>query len=145
LHRVHHADLALDASSGLRLHPLELVLLISIDATVMSLLGVPMASLVIYNTLALPWFLLNHSNVRYPAWFEQWGSLVMATPDWHRVHHSAHQPQTDSHYGCVFSLWDRLFGTGGRADVHAIRFGLERFRGPGEQTFWALLKLPFRN
>ena len=145
IHRVHHADTALDASSGLRLHPFELVLLTTVIAIVMSLLGVPMASLIIYNTLALPWFLLNHSNMRYPAWFERWGSWLMATPDWHRVHHSSHQPQTDSHYGCVFSVWDRLFGTAGRAHVETIQFGLDRFRGPGEQTLSEMLKIPFRN
>ena len=145
IHRVHHADVALDASSGLRLHPFELVLLTTVIAIVMSLLGVPIGSLIIYNTLALPWFLLNHSNMRYPAWFERWGSLLMATPDWHRIHHSSHQPETDSHYGCLFSVWDRLFGTGGRADVGTIQFGLERFRGPGEQTLWEMLKIPFRN
>jgi len=102
-----------------------------------------MASLIIYNTLSLPWFLLNHSNVKYPAWFERWGSLVMSTPDWHRVHHSSHQPETDSHYGCVFSIWDRLFGTAGKADVATLRFGLDRFRGQGEQTVWRLLMMPF--
>jgi sterol desaturase/sphingolipid hydroxylase (fatty acid hydroxylase superfamily) len=68
----------------------------------------------------------------------------MATPDWHRVHHSSHQPETDSHYGCVFSVWDRLFGTAGRVDVATIRFGLERFRDPHEQTIWRLLNMPFR-
>jgi len=145
IHRVHHADVALDASSGLRLHPFELVILSTMLAVAMSLLGIPVLSAAIYNTLALPWFLLNHSNMRFPASFERWGSLVMATPDWHRVHHSRHQPETDSHYGCLFSIWDRLFGTAGRADVRSIQFGLDRFRGPGEPTVWEMLKIPFRN
>jgi sterol desaturase/sphingolipid hydroxylase (fatty acid hydroxylase superfamily) len=143
IHRVNHADTALDASSGIRLHPFELVLLTVVLGVVMSLLGVPAGSLIIYNTVALPWFLLNHSNMKYPAWFERWGSLVMATPDWHRVHHSSHQPETDSHYGCVFSIWDRLFGTAGKADVESIQFGLNRFRGRDEQTMWRMLKMPF--
>lgn len=145
IHRVHHADVALDASSGLRLHPFKLVLLTTVIAIVMSILGVPMASLIIYNTLALPWFLLIHSNVKYPAWFERWVILLMVTPDWHRVHHSSHQPQTDSQYGCVFSVWDRLFGTATPANVEAIQFGLERFRAPRDQTLWQLLKMPFRD
>jgi sterol desaturase/sphingolipid hydroxylase (fatty acid hydroxylase superfamily) len=143
-HRVHHADVALDASSGLRRHPFELVLLLSVIAISMSLLGVPMASIVIYNTLALPLFVMNHSNMKYPDWYERWGSLLMVTPDWHRVHHSRHQPETDSRYGCVFSIWDRLFGTSGRAGVGPVEFGLERFRGPREQTVGELLKKPFR-
>jgi sterol desaturase/sphingolipid hydroxylase (fatty acid hydroxylase superfamily) len=144
IHRVHHADTELDATSGIRLHPFELLLLLGSLAMVLPLLGVSMVSLAVYNTLALPWFLLNHSNMKYPAWFERWGSMLMSTPNWHRVHHSSHQPETDSHYGCVFSLWDRLFGTAGKADVERIQFGLDRFRGPGEQTVWQMLKMPFK-
>jgi sterol desaturase/sphingolipid hydroxylase (fatty acid hydroxylase superfamily) len=143
VHRVHHADTELDASSGIRLHPFELMILLGSLTMVLPLLGVSMLSYVIYNTLALPWFLLNHSNMKYPVWFERWGSLVMSTPNWHRVHHSSHQPETDSHYGCLFSVWDRLFGTARKADVPKIEFGLNRFRGPGEQTVWQLLKMPF--
>jgi len=143
IHRVHHADTALDASSGIRAHPVEIASLTFILSCGMLLLGVPMASLIIYNALSLPWFLLNHSNIKFPARFERWGSLVMSTPDWHRVHHSRHQPETDSHYGCVFSIWDRLFGTAGKADVPRLTFGLDRFRGRDEQTVWRLLKMPF--
>ena len=141
---MHHADPKLDASSGIRLHPFELLYLLSMLAVMLSLLGVPLVSYLIYTTIALPWFLLNHSNMKYPAWFERWSSLLMSTPNWHRVHHSSHQPETDSHYGCVFSLWDRLFGTTRKTQVENIRFGLEKHRGPGEQTVWALLLLPFR-
>jgi sterol desaturase/sphingolipid hydroxylase (fatty acid hydroxylase superfamily) len=133
-HRVHHADVTLEASSGLRLHPFELVLLTTGIVIVMSLVGVPLASLIIYNTLALPLFVMNHSNMKYPAWYERWGSLLMVTPDWHRVHHSRHQPDTDSRYGCVFSVWDPLFGTFGGANAGTVQFGLEHFRGPGEQA-----------
>jgi sterol desaturase/sphingolipid hydroxylase (fatty acid hydroxylase superfamily) len=144
-HRVHHADVALDASSGLRLHPFEFVLLTTVIAITMVLAGAPMASIIIYNTLALPLFVMNHSNMKYPAWYERWGSLFLVTPDWHRVHHSSHQPETDSRYGCVFSIWDRLFGTAARAGAGTIQFGLERFRGPREQTVWQLLTMPFRS
>jgi sterol desaturase/sphingolipid hydroxylase (fatty acid hydroxylase superfamily) len=60
------------------------------------------------------------------------------------VHRGSFRPETDSHYGCVFSIWDRLFGTTRKTHVENIEFGLERFRGPGEQTVWALLRMPFR-
>jgi sterol desaturase/sphingolipid hydroxylase (fatty acid hydroxylase superfamily) len=134
IHRMHHADAELDASSGLRAHPLELLLLSGMLALVLPLLGVPLASNVLYTTLALPWFSLNHSNVKFPGWFERGGSLLMSTPNWHRVHHSSYQPETDSHYGCVFSLWDRLFHTTRKARKEITQFGLERFREPGDQT-----------
>jgi len=144
IHRVHHADTELDASSGIRLHPFELLYLMGVTAIVLPLLGVSVVSYLIYTTIALPWFLLNHSNMKYPALFERWGSLLMSTPNWHRVHHSRHQPETDSHYGCVFSVWDRVFGTTRTTDVERIRFGLDKFREPGEQTVWGLLRIPFK-
>jgi sterol desaturase/sphingolipid hydroxylase (fatty acid hydroxylase superfamily) len=143
IHRVHHADAELDTTSGLRLHPFELVVLLSSQAVILPLAGVSTASTILYTAIALPWFLLNHSNIRFPTWFERWGSLLMSTPDWHRVHHSSFQPETDSHYGCLLSVWDRLFGTARKTRVETIRFGLERFREPGEQTVWRLLKMPF--
>jgi sterol desaturase/sphingolipid hydroxylase (fatty acid hydroxylase superfamily) len=142
-HRMHHADADLDATSGLRAHPFELIFLGGMLAVALPLLGVSKTSNVLYTTLALPWFCLNHSNYRFPAWFERWGSRLMSTPNWHRVHHSSYQPETDSHYGCVFSIWDRLFRTTRKANVETIQFGLERFREPADQTVGALLKMPF--
>jgi sterol desaturase/sphingolipid hydroxylase (fatty acid hydroxylase superfamily) len=144
VHRVHHADIELDASSAIRLHPLELIFLLTMLTVALSLLGVSMGSYALYTTLALPWFLFNHCNVRFPGWFERYGSLLMSTPNWHRVHHSSYQPETDSHYGCVFSVWDRLFGTTRKTQVENLRFGLERFRQPVDQTVGGLLKMPFK-
>jgi sterol desaturase/sphingolipid hydroxylase (fatty acid hydroxylase superfamily) len=144
-HRVHHADTELDSTSGLRQHPFEAMFTTTILVIIPPALGVSLLSSAIYTTLALPWFLLNHSNVRYPDWFERVGSLLLSTPNWHRVHHSAHQPETDSNYGCLFTIWDRLFGTARRARVEGIQFGLERFRDPSEQTIAELLKMPFRS
>ena len=144
VHRMHHADTELDASSGLRAHPLELMFLLAMSAMILPLLGVSMTSYVLYSTLAVSWFSLNHSNVQFPNWFERGANLLMSTPNWHRVHHSSYQPETDSHYGCVFSVWDRLFGTTRPTNVETIRFGLEDFRGPDEQTIGALLRIPFK-
>jgi sterol desaturase/sphingolipid hydroxylase (fatty acid hydroxylase superfamily) len=143
-HRVHHADTELDSSSGLRQHPLEAMFTTAVLVIVLPVLGVSLLSPAIYTTLALPWFFLNHSNIRYPDWFERGGSLLLSTPNWHRVHHSAYQPDTDSNYGCVFTIWDRVFGTARRVQTERMRFGLERFRDPSEQTVAELLKLPFR-
>jgi sterol desaturase/sphingolipid hydroxylase (fatty acid hydroxylase superfamily) len=144
-HRVHHADAELDSTSGLRQHPLEALFVTIVIVITVPVLGVSLASSALYTTLALPWFLLNHSNMKYPAWFERGGSLLMSTPNWHRVHHSAYQPETDSNYGCLFSIWDRLFGTARKAQVECMRFGLEKFRDPSEQRISELLKMPFRS
>src|SRR5262245_24908175 len=142
-HRVHHADTEMDSTSGLRQHPFEALYVALVLAIVTPVLGISRASIIIYTTIALPWFLLNHSNIKYPASFERRASLLMSTPDWHRVHHSAYQPETDSHYGCVFSVWDRLFGTTRKTTIEAITFGLERYREANDQTIWKLLKMPF--
>lgn len=143
-HRVHHADTELDASDGLRLHPGEFVFQTITQLTFLPLLGVSLTSMTIYFAFALPWFSLNHANIRYPDWFERWFNLIFTTPNWHRVHHSSYRPETDSHYGDVFTFWDRLFGTAGKADVEKMQFGIELFREPGEQSLWELLKMPFK-
>ena len=144
IHRVHHADTELDSTSGLRLHPFEFLIQSLTQVTVLPLLGVPLASFVLYFTFALPWFLLNHSNIKFPAWFERYAAWILVTPNWHRVHHSNYQPETDSHYGDVFTFWDRMFGTSRQAKVEEMTFGLETFRENGEQSVGGLLKMPFR-
>lgn len=143
-HRVHHSDPELDATSGLRLHPFEFLFQAATQLSILPLLGVSMTSFVLYFTFALPWFLLNHSNMKFPDWFEKYASLLLVTPNWHRIHHSAFQPETDSHYGDVFTVWDRLFGTAGKAEVEKIKFGLEDFREESAQSVTELLKMPFR-
>lgn len=143
-HRVHHADTELDASDGLRLHPVEFIFQMLTQMTFLPLLGVSVESMTIYFAFALPWFSLNHANIRYPDWFERWFSLIFVTPNWHRVHHSSHRPETDSHYGDVFTFWDRIFRNDGKANVEKMQFGIEQFRSPGDQTFWNMLKMPFK-
>lgn len=143
-HRVHHADTMVDSTSGLRLHPIEFLLQALTQVTVLPLLGVSITSFVIYFVFALPWFLLNHSNLKFPEWFERYGSFLLVTPNWHRVHHSSYRPETDSNYGDVFTIWDRLFGTSLKPDVENIKFGLEDFRQEEDQTITGLLKMPFR-
>lgn len=143
MHRVHHADTELDSTSGLRLHPFEFLFQASTQITVLPLLGVSFTSFVLYFTFALPWFLLNHSNIKFPDWFERYASRLLVTPNWHRVHHSSYQPETDSHFGDLFTIWDRLFGTHRKAAVEKMQFGLEKFRENGDQTVGKLLRMPF--
>lgn len=145
IHRIHHADTEMDSTSSLRLHPLELFIQLAVQAVILPMIGVSIASYILYFTLALPWFVLNHSNIQFPAWFERYVSILMSTPDWHRVHHSSFQPETDSHYGCVFSVWDRLLGTGKEVRIEKIQFGLEKFRESRDQSIWQLLRMPFKD
>jgi sterol desaturase/sphingolipid hydroxylase (fatty acid hydroxylase superfamily) len=102
-----------------------------------------MASFILYGTLAVPLLILQHSNYKLPGWMEKYARIVFATPGWHKIHHSDHQPLTDSHYGDVFTFWDRLFGTWQPVQPEEIRFGLKDFEGDERQKALYLLKSPF--
>lgn len=143
-HQVHHSDVELDASSALRLHPFEFIFQAATQAVFLPLLGVSNVCLVIYTAFALPLFIINHSNIRFPAWYLRYVSLLIVTPDWHRVHHSSYQPETDSNFSDVFTIWDRIFATHKMGDVKQMEMGLEKSREPKDQTFWAMMKTPFK-
>jgi len=143
-HTVHHSDIELDASSALRMHPFEFFFQAFTQATILPLLGVSNTSFALYVTFSLPLFIINHANLKYPAWYEKYVSLFLVTPGWHRVHHSSRQTETDSNFADVFTLWDRMFGTYKPARTE-ITYGLDQLRTPADQTFWGLLKAPFRS
>lgn len=144
-HRVHHSDIELDASSALRMHPFEFVFQAATQATILPLLGVSNTSFVIYVAFSLPLFIINHTNIRFPGWYEKHVSIVFITPNWHRVHHSSKQDDTDSNFADVFTFWDRLFSTHKKKKPEEIVFGLENFREKERQTFWGMLTTPFRS
>jgi sterol desaturase/sphingolipid hydroxylase (fatty acid hydroxylase superfamily) len=143
-HRVHHSDVELDASSALRLHPFEFIFQATTQATVLPLLGVSNTSFVIYVTISLPLFIINHANIKFPGWYEKYMSILFVTPNWHRVHHSSKQVETDSNFADVFSIWDRIFSTHIKRKPEEITFGLENLRDKKSQTFWGLLTTPFK-
>lgn len=110
-HEVHHLDEFLDASSALRFHFGEVVLSSLVRAAVIFLLGMPLASVFVFETLLALSAIFHHSNVRLPAWLERPLSWVVVTPSIHWVHHHAIQRDTDSNYAALLSVWDRLFGS----------------------------------
>ncbi len=144
-HRVHHSDVELDASSALRMHPFEFIFQATTQATVLPLLGVSNSSFVIYVAFSLPLFIINHANIKFPNWYEKYVSLLFITPNWHRVHHSSKQIETDSNYADVFTLWDRIFSTHKSQKPEEITFGLETLRKKESQTFWGMLLTPFKS
>lgn len=144
-HRVHHSDIELDASSALRMHPFEFIFQAATQATILPLLGVSNTAFVIYVSFSLPLFIINHSNIRFPGWYEKWISVLFITPNWHRVHHSSSKVETDSNFADVFTLWDRMFRTHKNQKPEKIVFGLETFREKENQTFWGMLTNPFRS
>ena len=110
-HAVHHLDEFLDASSALRFHFGEVLLSSLVRALVIFLAGVPLTSVVVFETLLAVATMFHHSNVRLAPAFERWLSLLMVTPAIHWVHHHAMRRDTDSNYATLLSVWDRLFGS----------------------------------
>jgi sterol desaturase/sphingolipid hydroxylase (fatty acid hydroxylase superfamily) len=111
LHRVHHADLDFDVTTGARFHPIEILLSMLIKFAVIVLLGPPVVAVVVFEVLLNATAMFNHSNVRLPAPLDALLRWVIVTPDMHRVHHSHLDHETNSNFGFNLSVWDRLFGT----------------------------------
>jgi len=111
LHRVHHADLDFDVTTGARFHPVEILLSMLIKFAVIILLGPPLVAVVLFEVLLNAMAMFNHSNVRMPAVVDAVLRLFVVTPDMHRVHHSQRDDEANSNFGFNLSIWDRLFGT----------------------------------
>jgi sterol desaturase/sphingolipid hydroxylase (fatty acid hydroxylase superfamily) len=146
LHRVHHADIEIDVSTGVRFHPLEIVVSLMIKMAAVAALGAPAAAVVAFEVLLNATSMFNHSNVALPAWAEPLARWLIVTPQMHEVHHSAERAETDSNFGFNLPWWDRLFGTY-RAKPAAgddVVIGLPVFRDAHERKLLRLLTQPFR-
>lgn len=111
LHRVHHADLDYDVTTGARFHTLEIILSMLIKFAVILLLGPPVVAVVIFEVLLNATAMFNHSNIRLPTSIDRVLRWFVVTPDMHRVHHSVEDDETNSNFGFNLPWWDRLFGT----------------------------------
>ena len=147
LHRMHHADLELDVTTGVRFHPIEIVLSMVIKLGVITALGAPALGVLIFEVLLNATSMFNHSNVRMPGWFDGILRWIVVTPDMHRVHHSIVVRETNSNFGFNLPWWDRLFGTYRNqpaAGHQAMTIGITQFRDPAEQRLDRMLTQPFR-
>jgi len=145
LHRMHHIDLAMDSSTALRFHPLEILLSTSLNMIVLSILGMSIAQLAVYHLIMYPVILFHHSNINLPRkWDSQLGRLLVM-PNMHRVHHSKLYEETNSNYGSIFSFWDRWMSTyRQRNDPENIVFGIGRDEHGRSQQIGYLLTDPWR-
>ncbi|MGA9341874.1 MAG: sterol desaturase family protein [Rhodanobacteraceae bacterium] len=148
LHRVHHSDLALDASSGVRFHPLEILLSMGFKIGLVLLIGAPVLAVFAFEILLSAFALFTHANVALPAALDRVLRLWFVTPDMHRIHHSVRREEHDRNFGFHVSWWDRLFGT--YLDEPALPqrtliLGLPVFTRPADQRLDALLLQPFRH
>lgn len=110
-HRVHHTDLEIDASTGIRFHPVEILLSVVIKLTFIALLGIPVQAVIAFEIILNGCSIFNHSNLRLPLALDHLLRKILITPDMHRVHHSRLGRETNSNYGFCLSFWDFLFQT----------------------------------
>ena len=143
-HAVHHSDADLDASTALRFHTGEIVLSSLARLAVLPVLGLSIGQLLGYETVLLPVILFHHSNIRVPEAVDRRLRAVIVTPWMHWVHHSDWQPETDSNYASVFSIWDRIFRSFRlRRDPRGIRLGLG-LEDPEWNTLDGVMRMPLR-
>lgn len=146
-HRVHHVDPGFDVSTAVRFHPLEIAVSAAYKSCFVLILGADAWAVVIYETLLSSFALFNHGNVRLPNMLDQALRGLFVTPDMHRIHHSAVMDETNSNYGNILSVWDRIFASyrekAGKDD-REMRIGLAEFRDRESQSLVGSLLLPFR-
>ena len=147
LHRMHHADLDFDVTTGARFHPIEIVLSMLIKFGVVVALGAPAVGVLIFEVLLNATSMFNHGNVRIPAGIDRRLRWLTVTPDMHRVHHSIVASETNSNFGFNLPWWDHLLGTyrDQPAAGHAgMTIGIEQFRTARELWLDRMLLQPLR-
>ena len=146
VHAVHHTDLDLDATSGVRFHPLEILLSMLIKMAAVALLGAHFLAVAAFEVVLNATSLFNHANLNLGA-LDRLARLIIVTPDMHRVHHSPNRVETDSNFGFNLPWWDRLFGTyrAQPGEPHeTMTLGLDGARDPRKLDVFSLLGRPFK-
>ena len=145
-HLIHHSDTTVDVTTGLRHHPGETFFRIFFTILGVFLIGIPIGIVMLYQSLSVLFAHLTHANINMPRKVDRALSYVFITPNMHKVHHHYAQPLTDTNYGNIFAIWDRLFGT--YAEVNSpdeITYGIDTHMDPKEnEDFVNLLKIPFQ-
>ncbi|MEN9686270.1 MAG: Alkylglycerol monooxygenase [Bacteroidota bacterium] len=142
-HMVHHADTHVDTTTANRHHPGESVFRAVFTMIGIIVCGAPMWLVMMYQSLSVVLTQFNHANIRLPLWLDNALSWVIVSPNMHKVHHHYMRPQTDSNYGNIFSVWDRLFGTFNDTPVETIVFGLDVLDGSKDEKLNFQLGVPF--
>ena len=142
-HMVHHADTHVDTTTANRHHPGESVFRVVFTLIGVVVCGAPMWLVMLYQSLSAVFSQFNHANIRLPLWLDTAISYVIVSPNMHKVHHHYMRPQTDSNYGNIFSIWDRLFGTFDATPMENLRYGLDVLDDSTDESLAYQLKVPF--
>ena len=148
LHRMHHADLDFDVTTGARFHPLEILLSMIIKFAAIIVIGAPVLAVIVFEVVLNATSMFNHGNVSLPRPVDRIVRWFVVTPDMHRVHHSWEDDETNSNFGFNLPWWDRLFGTyrdQPRAGHDDMTIGIRTFRDPGQVSWFpGMMMLPFK-
>ncbi|MGH7880527.1 MAG: sterol desaturase family protein [Candidatus Binataceae bacterium] len=147
IHRMHHADLDFDVTTGVRFHPIEIILSMLIKFGVVVALGAPALGVLLFEVLLNATSMFNHGNLRLPVWLDRYLRWFVVTPDMHRVHHSIVVGETNSNFGFNLPWWDRLLGTyraQPAAGHEGMTIGIAQFRAARELWLDRMLLQPFR-
>lgn len=144
-HCAHHSDLNIDLSTNFRHHPFELIFTWGLTSLFVWLLKIDITILAAFATISLVIQMWHHSNININTTIDTYLSYLLVTPKVHKVHHSSNIGQTNSNYGTIFTVWDRIFGTFTKPSTltEPINYGLAYFRTPSQQSFIGVLKQPF--
>ena len=146
LHRVHHADRDIDVTTGIRFHPIEVMLSMVYKCAIVLLLGAPVIAVFLFEVLLNASAMFNHANMRLPLWLDRLLRTAIVTPDMHRVHHSVIEKETNSNYGFCLSIWDRWFGSyipQPSKGHDAMTIGLQEYQHEKPARILWCLRLPF--
>ena len=143
LHIVHHSDKHVDATTGTRHHPLDFIIRESFALLAVLIMGMPIAFYFFYRILSVVFTYFTHANISLPKSLDKLLSYVIVTPNMHKFHHHNTLPWTDSNYGNMFSIWDRLFGTFVYGDTKKIIYGLDISDHTDDQNIGVQLGIPF--
>jgi sterol desaturase/sphingolipid hydroxylase (fatty acid hydroxylase superfamily) len=147
LHKMHHADVDYDVTTGARFHPIEIFLSMAIKLAVVVLLGAPVISVILFEIILSTMAMFNHANAGLPLALDRIVRMFVVTPDMHRVHHSITLPEFNRNFGFNLAIWDRIFGTyqaQPKAGHTEMTIGLKEYQKDRKQSIFWMILLPFK-
>ncbi len=143
LHVVHHTDKHVNVTTGTRHHPFDFLIRETFALVVVILMGMPLSFYFLYRMITIPFTYFNHANISLPAAFDKALSYIIVSPNMHKFHHHYELPWTDSNYGNVLSIWDRIFGTFVYDDPNKIQYGVDTADHINDESISSQLGIPF--
>ena len=145
VHLVHHSDHKVDTTTANRHHPIESIIRFAFTLLGVFVVGTPIAIVFIYQSMSLVFTQFTHANIKMSPKVDKFLSYFIVSPDMHKIHHHNMLPYTDSNYGNIFSIWDRIFGTYLELDREKIIYGVDTFPDEAKNSsLKELLKQPFQ-